>query len=298
MQSMSESKRTNMDLETLNSSLDLLEASNIKEARLLGGEPTLHPSFNEILDVCLNRGFRVMLFSGGLMPKKVLDKIESLPDKHISILINIFYPGQDKPSLYNKHLALFRRLGRKIILGANIASPNIDLGFLIPLIQDYQLAPILRLGIAHPGLIAENAYLHPRHYPEVGHRIAILAQEAQRKNISIEFDCGFVPCMFPSGVLKQLNSQASDVGLRCNPILDILPNGDVISCYALSSYSTDTIKPKDTTQQIQIRFTQRQLSERTITLYKHCSKCHWKEKSECVGGCLSASMQRQRRTRN
>ncbi len=298
MQTMSDSKLMNMDFETFSRSLDLLEASNIKEARLLGGEPTLHTNFNDMLDVCLIRGFKVMLFSGGLMPNNVIKKIQSLSEGQISILINVFYPGQDNPSQVKKQRSLFKRLGRKIILGVNVASPSVKLDFLIPLIQKYNLLPILRLGIAHPNLDTQNAYLHPRNYPEVGHRIAMLALEAQCNNIKIEFDCGFVPCMFPFGVLEELHAQGGKVGLRCNPILDILPNGEVISCYALSSHYTDKINPNDTSQRIQKRFTQRQAQERTITLYKHCNNCQWKKKGECVGGCLSSSMQRQRRAIN
>ena len=37
---------------------------------LLGGEPTLHPNFNEILDICKQQNYKIVITSNGLIPEK------------------------------------------------------------------------------------------------------------------------------------------------------------------------------------------------------------------------------------
>ena len=50
-----------MSLHTFEGALDFLERSGIREARLLGGEPTLHPDFPQLARSALDRGFRLQI---------------------------------------------------------------------------------------------------------------------------------------------------------------------------------------------------------------------------------------------
>ncbi len=50
--------------------LDFLERSGIPEARLIGGEPTLHPAFPDLVVAARSRGLRIPVFSHGLMPRR------------------------------------------------------------------------------------------------------------------------------------------------------------------------------------------------------------------------------------
>ena len=50
--------------------LDFLERSGIPEARLIGGEPTLHPAFPDLVAAARSRGLRITVFSHGLMPRR------------------------------------------------------------------------------------------------------------------------------------------------------------------------------------------------------------------------------------
>src|SRR4051812_18340244 len=75
-----------MSWDVFERSLDFLERSGMDEARLLGGEPTIHPDFPRMLERALERGFRVLVFSGGLIPEAALKQLEEVPAERLAVL--------------------------------------------------------------------------------------------------------------------------------------------------------------------------------------------------------------------
>jgi radical SAM protein with 4Fe4S-binding SPASM domain len=283
-----------MPLEQFEASLDFLERSGIPEARLLGGEPTIHPQFTDMVDRAQARGLRVAVFSGGLIPEKALRRLEAIPEPRLSVLLNVIDPGTGDAREVARQAEVMRRLGSRVLLGVTIDSPGVQLDFLLDLIAAHGLARSIRLGLGHPTLGGSNAHLHPRHYPEVGRRVTEFGLRAQSLGVAIDFDCGWVPCMFPPGALEALGKTSADVGLRCNPILDLLPDGQVISCYALSGHAAERLSPESDAGWFRQRLSERQQSDRHFMLFRECEGCEWRARGECTGGCLSASLGRLR----
>ena len=283
-----------MPLDRFESALDFLVRSHIPEARLLGGEPTIHPDFERMIDRVLARGLRLVVFSGGLMPEKALRRLERVPPNELSVLLNVIPPSSAKPQELARQEEVLLRLSNRIILGVTIDSPTAQIAFLLELIERYGLARSVRLGLAHPTLNGSNSYLHPRHYPEVGRRVTDFGLLAQERGVRLEFDCGWVPCMFPEGALAMLGKTSDDVGLRCNPILDLMPDGQVISCYPLAAHASTEFSPDRDAQWMRMHFSTRQEPDRQFMLYPHCETCSWRARGECTGGCLSASLGRLR----
>lgn len=284
-----------MSMAQFEEALDFLVRSQIPEARLLGGEPTIHPEFGRMVDLALERGLRVVVFSGGMIPEKALRRLEQVPSSALSVLLNVIPPETGIPQQLLRQEAVLRRLGNRIVLGVTIDSPAVQIGFLLEMIERYDLARSVRLGLAHPTLDGSNAYLHPRHYPEVGRRVADFGLQAKAKGVRLDFDCGWVPCMFPEGALAELGKTPDDVGLRCSPILDLMPDGQMISCYPLASHTTIRLTPDHDAQQLRAQFVTRQEADRKFMLYRECEECSWRARGECTGGCLSASLGRLRR---
>lgn len=285
---------TYMPLEIVESAFDLLGRSNIPEARLLGGEPTLHPGFDTIVDRALARGFRVVVFSGGLIPPRALRKLESLTPDQAMVLLNVIPPGTGRASEEARQRHVFERLGRRVVLGVTIDSPAVDLWFLLDLIERFDLARTVRLGLGHPILAADNAHLHPRHYPEVGRRTTEFGLAARDRGITLSFDCGWVPCMFPPGSMAMLGLTEQEVGLRCSPILDLLPNGSFVSCYPLAAHASEPLAAHENTASVRDAFIRHQEPDRPFMLYKECGPCEFRARGACSGGCLAASLRRTR----
>ena len=97
--------------------LDLLERSGIPEARPIGGEPTLHPAFADLVARAQRRGLAVHVFTHGLMPERALDCLAALPVEACSVLVNMNAGRSPDPSpreLARRQMTM-RRLGQRAI---------------------------------------------------------------------------------------------------------------------------------------------------------------------------------------
>lgn len=283
-----------MEGQTFEQTLDFLERSGIKEVRILGGEPTLHPGFSVFVRAALNRGFGILLFSNGYMPESALCFLEELPAEKVKILVNVVTNPESFDGLDKRLVSLFQRLNTKTIPGLNIDTPSIQLDFLLDIVLGFNTMRKVRLGLAHPKAEGGNHFLHPRYYPAVGRKIAEFSSKARPYGVGILFDCGFVPCMFPESSFSSIGPEMAELGKRCNPILDILPDGQVASCFPLASLQQEMLREDLTDTELRNVFSKKQETFRSMMLYKKCSNCTYRQHGHCTGGCLSASMQRQR----
>jgi len=284
-----------MSWEEFSAALDFLERSGVSEATLLGGEPTIHPQFREMVDYALGRGFSVLVLTGGIIPEHSLQYLELASAERVGVMLNVVPPGpQFNQREQVKQAEALRRLNKKVALGLNIDAPDTPLDFLLEWIEQYGLDRVVRLGLAHPIADGHNTFLAARDYPAVGRRVASFARRAREQGVHIEYDCGWVPCMFPPGELAELEITPKQVGLRCNPILDILPGGQAISCYPLASIAREAMDHHQDGSMLAEHFTRQIAPFRPLKLYKHCDSCQWLRRGECTGGCVAGSMQRLR----
>jgi MoaA/NifB/PqqE/SkfB family radical SAM enzyme len=286
-----------LSMDDFASRLDFLHRSGIKQVRLLGGEPTLHPQFPELVELVRMQGMQVVVFTNGLVPESALDCLASLPPDQCSVMVNVNQPnGTDSDGSHGRRLDTVRRLGQRALLGFNIYQPGFQLDFLIELVAGAGCKPAIRLGMAHPCLSGDNQYVHPNQYRAIALKIARFARVAANSGVSLDFDCGFVRCMFSDADLDTLQAGGTKVGWRCNPILDIDLNGDVIHCFPLSRLVRLPLAPDSDAASMRGAFEERTAPYRQAGVFKECSTCHFKAAGECPGGCLATTMRRFRHT--
>lgn len=290
------SGRDFLDLDDLEVRLDFLKRSDIGEARLIGGEPTLHPQFVELVERARKAGFKIVVFSNGLMPKSALDCLASLPAAECTVLVNVNDPAIVGEDVHARRCASIRRLGERVLVGSNIYRPDFRLDFLLPIIAQAGCRPAIRLGMAQPCLSGANRYIHPRQYVAIGAKIASFARLAAQSGVSLEFDCGFVRCMFSDRDLAALKASGADVGWRCNPILDVDIEGRVIHCFPLSGLDSLPLTPETDAQALRNAFVSRTRPYRRAGVFPECSTCPFKAAGECSGGCLAVTIRRFRHT--
>jgi len=281
-----------LEIDDFDARLDFLDRSDIDQARLLGGEPTLHPQFPELIERARARGKGIVVFTNGLMPEESLHSLERIPEMECTVLVNVNDPAEAKRETFERQRAAIRRLGKRVLPGFNIYRPDFRPDFLLSLIAEAGCRPAVRLGLAHPCLSGANRHLLPHQYVFIGEKIARFARTAAEAGVTVEFDCGFVRCMFSDNDLEELQALGANVGWRCNPILDVDLNGEVIHCYPLSELGSFPLTPEIDAPALRNGFEALTRPYRQAGIFQECSTCPFKQSGECPGGCLAATIRR------
>lgn len=292
---LAEFGKTYLNSDTFERALDYLVRSGMKQARLLGGEPTLHPEFKSFVNRALARDLDIMLFSNGLISEKNLEFLSSLPEGRLSILLNTIHPLEQNNRGTNRQKAVMQRLGKVIIPGVNLYHANQELGYLLDYIADYGLKKEIRLGISHSVLSQKNIFLHPKEYHKIGLKIAKFKQLSNNVGVKLGLDCGFVPCMFPDEYSVLLSEEIKKSGNCCHPIIDMLTDGSFIACYPLNDFLKIQINDQVQAKELIRIFDQALNPFRNSGIYPHCSLCPLFQK-RCNGGCVSFRIQRYQST--
>jgi sulfatase maturation enzyme AslB (radical SAM superfamily) len=277
--------------------LDFLARSNIGEARLLGGEPTLHPRFTELVERARTAQMGVAVFTNGLMPESAVACLEAIPAEECTVMVNVNQPeATDHGSSHELRRDTIRRLGERAQLGFNICRTDFQADFVLALIAETGCKAVVRLGMAQPCLSGKNRYIHPNQYRAIALKIVHFARVAAEASVKLDFDCGFVRCMFSEDDLDTLQATGAKVGWRCSPILDVDLKGAVIHCYPLSRLARLPLTPEMDASGLRRAFEERTQPYRQVGVFKECSTCPLKAAGECPGGCLAATIRRFRHT--
>jgi len=282
-------------LEAFEARLDFLDRSGIDEIRLIGGEPTLHPHFPELIRRARRRGKHIVVFSHGLLSARALACLEALSPDECTVLVNTNatrFPDGPKEEEQIRRRATLRRLGPRALLGFTIYRTDFRLDFLLPLVIETGCRKSIRLGLAQPSLSGSNVHLHPKQYPVVGRKIAAFARKAAGAGVKLEFDCGFVRCMFSSADLAALREAGADLGWRCNPILDVDLSGQVLHCFPLADKLQAPLTGSVDAASLRTALIAQAQPYRLAGIYKECSTCPFKASGECMGGCLAGTLRR------
>jgi len=272
------------------SALDFVMRSKCGQIRILGGEPTLHPQVIPFLEMAQRTGQPIRLFSNGLMPDAVLECLSAMPEDVITVIVNLTH-WDEMPELTPRLKKTLSALNRKIMPGVNIAHRATRLNFLLNLIRDFNLMKQIRLGLAHPCIGYQNTYLPPKHYSLVGHRIADFARAARAQSITINLDCGVVPCMFNGENMSALGLNPM-AGTHCEPIPDILPDGNIVPCYPLSRLVRLPLTATITVETVRSQFQNALSKYQLVGASKFCSLCDDNRSGACTGGCVAQKFMR------
>ncbi len=265
--------------------LAFLERSQVADARLLGGEPTEHPDFDDYVALALDTGRVVTVFTGGLIPAAALECLGRIPPGRIKVVLNAMVPGTDRAEWVAEQEHVCQALGAKVELGVTLDSPISSLDYLLDWIERHGLRRRLRLGVAHPSWDGANSSLRPQSARVFGGALETFIVRAEQAGVEVDFDCGFTPCMFSSRFMEEHASLSANIGLRCNPVIDILPEGAVIACYALSRARRLPLTDEATRDELVAMF-DREL-ERLLPagVCRDCAFCEYRSTGRCSGGC-------------
>jgi len=273
---------------------DFFETSNEKNISLLGGEPTLHPDFVDIVLYLLRREFHVNIFTSGIVESGKLEIIAEYlsgchPDR-LSIVCNVNEPKITSEGEREKLHRFLSIAGPLTTLGFNIFEPDFDLEFLFRLVSQYGLRKHLRLGLAHPIPLSGNRCLAVDDLGKMADRLLSYVPLFHEYKIAPGFDCGFPLCIFTDeqlGLLFKTNRNGLNFG--CGAAIDIGPDLSVWPCFPLSDFHRKSIYDFNTVADIvnAYREIHDKVRNESAGIFPKCDECPHRERGLCAGGCLS-----------
>jgi organic radical activating enzyme len=276
-----------MRLEEVEKVLDFLQRSQCKVFSIIGGEPTTHPDFQQIVRLGLKNGFAVLLFTNGICRKDIVPFLADLPDERVGILVNTNKPESYSAQEWERLQAAVRAWGPKASLSFNIFEPDFDLQPLADLIQASGCKKLIRLGLAQPILKKQNDFVPVDAYPAAAERLVEQAEQCYAQGVRVGFDCGFTRCMFTHEHIGRLYDVQADISFDCQPVLDIGPGLECWSCFPLSSWERVNITDFQSVDELRSFFSEKQKLYSRSGMLADCFSCNHRAHEHCKGGCLS-----------
>ncbi len=286
-----------MSIENLNKVLNWFEKGEAgrqlpqqrrKKISLLGGEPTLHSKFLEIIDLLRQRGFKTTIFSNGIFPSEYI--------KHLDHnVINGFVINYNPEKHYTKenykrvheNLRLLSEQKYPIKLSYNISPTNYDPGYIFKACKEYNIN-VLRFCIASPNIDQSNVFAEYKDYRKLIKKMIEFVKEAKKKKIKLTFDCCMPWCLLTKEELLIIKKYSQIFKGTCDPPADINPDLSVYYCLPQS-----WVKVKNVTDFGSVDDMLKYFKEHTNKIrweydtFIECKDCIYKKRKMCQGGCLA-----------
>lgn len=253
---------------------------------LLGGEPTRHSRFREIVQSLVADGVVIKMFTNGTFDPETAEFLAGLPAGAISLILNLNRPETyPKGQLERMHDNL-RRLHAITALGLTIFRTDFDYDEVIRTIETYDLKRDIRLGIAMPIVGVKNAFVPHADYRAVAERILAFADAASARRIGIGFDCGFILCMFTREELGRLKLLGVRLNFTCDGAIDIGKGGAVWRCFPLYNLHPADYRSFDSIQGIKNHYAG-VLPAKVKGITGACGECDHYRQGHCSAGCYA-----------
>lgn len=283
-------ERASMSRETFTGIIDWLERKPFDRViHLMGGEPTLHPDIEWMIDYLLERDLHITIFSN-MATKQAVGLAEKLAMLPISWVANVNNPTKWNKAQCENITKALEAAGRRVSLTFNIIPEEPNELWALELIEKYNLNHRIKVGFVLPTLTSSNMALKDNEYTIVAQRVIDLLKVGEPLGVSIDYECGIPYCSFSDEQLGFLWRHNSEISSGCQSRLDITPTGEVMYCLPLATaglrhYTTfnDYLECRDW-------FEQRYRPYRMLGNRIECSECALNNPMKCNGGCLAKNM--------
>jgi radical SAM protein with 4Fe4S-binding SPASM domain len=280
-------KKMEMPLENLAHALDVFERSGVKRFGIVGGEPTLHSRFQEVMEMTLSRGFSASIFTNGIMSDEKRAYLAAQDPARVRLVINVNHPDENPPAHWTSVTATFRADPRKTLLGFNLYRQDARPHFMLDLIREHGLVKEVRLGVALPIYGGHNTSLPVLDYPKLAEPLMDFVRRGARDGVRVNFDCGFVVCGFTQEQIQELAVLGSPFKSTCAPYMDIGPDLEVWHCFPLSEVMVTNLRDFQTIDELKAHYLKLTSPFRTAGSIGACQGCQYLEDKSCTGGCIA-----------
>ena len=280
---MNSHKAINITMENFCIYLDWLKEQDYKQVRLIGGEPTLHPNLEGLIDKVLEYGCfdDIMIFSNFtfkpevahmLAEKSQVIRLHFLPNiNHFDTIFPIF---RDR-ILYN--LDLLTAVNPELQnIGINIYDPNQDMSFWEELICRYDIRKV-RWSITVPNMELAEDFDFYKYFHSFQNVIDIMVDWCVKYGIKLECDCnGIPPCCFDAEkVVKWIKVDPEILGpIQCEEaVVDVSPELIARGCFGCNPTVTKHLTEFKTHKEMLDFFEENRQDRKQLIARKECLNC-------------------------
>ena len=221
--------------------------SNNNRVTYLGGEPTLHPEFSRFVLYTLDQGFRITVFTSGVVSEATLASMTKclggVPADKLHFICNLNHPSLSPDAELASIHRFLDTFGRRTGPGYTLYQVDFDLGFLIDYVARFSLSKDLRLGLAHPIPGQRNACISLAELSAAARRLAECLPLFEAAGIRPHFDCGMLFCLFNDAERAAFSRLAGcPPRFTCDPPIDIGPDLNVWACFPLHGCESKSLR--------------------------------------------------------
>lgn len=256
---------------------------------IMGGEPTLHPKFEWIINTLIERDYPITIFSN-LATEKAPEYAEKLSILPISWVVNVNPPDKWLPVHKERIETALKYLGRLASITFNIMPYEKDNDWAINLINKFDLSKKIKVGFVLPTYTQSNYALNDNEYKIVAEKVVELAIKAEKHGITLEYECGIPTCAFTEEQLGILWRCGSALKSGCCSRLDITPYGEIIYCLSLATVASKYYYEFDNYDEAKYWFEEVFAPYRKLGRVLDCVSCNLMHPDFCNGACLAKNL--------
>ncbi len=292
---MARKSRQHMSIDDARKVVAFLRHSGYPVFRVLGGEPTLHPEFEDIIRLALQEGMRIDLLSNATWSIRCRDFLARIPPNRLIFLLNIDHPDHYPPRLWSRIESNLAELAdhNHVTLSFNIFEKQPRYEYVFDLATRFNIRT-LRMSFSLPVYGIQNRHLDITDYAGMSSFIVEFVRQAAFQRISVQLDNAIPLCIFSYEQVGELILKgALDLtrNARCRPVVDIGPDLTVWCCFCLSRLHNRHLDEFETLTEIE-SFYQRILDayRGQILPLEACHNCRYRDQWGCQGGCLTYAL--------
>jgi len=289
------------DFETI--LLKIKNNSKIRVVKLLGGEPTLHSHFKEIVDLSLKYFPKVQIFTNGIFSDTLIEFLIKKTPK-IGFTFNITTPDfLLNPQINRLVLRRIEQLSKRTKVTLSLTyDMHTDINLIFNALKKEILSQVagFRLGFSNPIVDKKNNYLFEE-LPKMGKKTFQIVNKIRGSNqkARISLNCGFTRCMFTNNQFNYLKKEKVIIpGFGCfgkEASFDLQADLNAFHCFPLSTKNKVLAKRKNF-KKVYGYFLKKQFLYWNKFKQEACLKClfYGFEKNKCPGPCIAFLMNQSR----
>lgn len=278
---------SDISLDNFSTAINFITSSGKTRLGLIGGEPTLHKDFKEILNIAIDNDLIeiVTVCTNGIELENYYDILDH-PKVQVLFNYNMFpnitaSQQQRVDANIKRYFSNINNIGN---IGINIYNNDVDCKYVFNLAKNYN-QKVIRISLTVPPIDICNTTNYFDYLNSRKSKLLELIDLAKQYDIQFSFDCDIPPmCEL---FLNNYFPRNLNVSSGCTPIIDITPELEAFRCFGTSHLCRVKITDFPNINSLREYFISKiDKPASEIIVRKRCTTCAKRQNLQCSSGCI------------